>query len=112
MTETVEMEIVGLSRRDRVNLLEHLPKELVQFRSASVKTGEFGDPTVLVAIICLTAVSMSGLFAWLSRQGTTVKASATIRIHGVESNLRLDLSPKLTKQTLETELARRGVKVS
>ena len=111
MSEAIEMEIVGLSRRDKHNLLEHVPKELVQFQSAPVKPGELGDPTARVAIICLTAMSLSGLFSWLARQGTAVKASATIKLPGVEGGINVDLGPKTTEQELKAELARHGVKV-
>ena len=111
MDKPAELEIVGFSRRDKANLLEHLPKELVQFQTPAAKRGELGDPTAMVAIISLTAVSLSGLFAWLSTRGTSVSASGTIKIPGTEASFKLELGPKSTEQGVKSELARHGIKV-
>jgi len=111
MSEPIQFEIVGLSRRDKANLLEHIPKELVRFDSAPVKPGELGDPTALVAIVCLTAVSLSGIFAWLARQGIAVKASGTIKIPGNEAGFKVELGPKSTEKELRAQLEHHGLKV-
>lgn len=111
MDSAPELEIVGLSRRDRANLLEHLPEKFVRFQAPPVKLGELGDPSAMVATICLTAVSLSGLFAWLAMHGTSVNAQGTIKIPGTEATLKLELGPHITEQAVKSELAQHGVEI-
>ena len=79
MNNEATIEISGLSRRDRANLLEHLPKDMVEFKAPPLKPGELGDPTMMVAVIALAGVSITGVLAWLSTQGVNVKTPAPRR---------------------------------
>jgi hypothetical protein len=111
MSDETQIEITGLSRRDRANLLEHLPKELVAFKAAPLKPGELGDPTMMIAVIALSGVSITGMLAWLATQGVTVKASIKGKAFGQEGSFDMELNPKMTAQQVTSELAQKGVDV-
>src|SRR6266567_2157437 len=98
MSDEAKIEISGLSRRDRANLLEHLPKELVEFKSVPLKPGELGDPTAMVAIIALSGISITGMLAWLATQGVNVKASIKAKALGQEGSFDVELNPRMTEQ--------------
>jgi len=108
MSDEATIEIAGLSRRDRANLLEHLPKEMVEFKAPPLKPGELGDPTAMIAIIALSGVSITGMLAWLSTQGVGVKGSFTGKAFGLEGSFDVDLKPKMTKQEFESEVKKKG----
>ena len=112
MSDAATIEISGLSRRDKANLLEHLPKELVEFKSAPLKPGELGDPTAMIAIIALSGVSITGMLAWLATQGVNVKASVKAKTFGQEGSFDVELNPRMTEQQLKSDLAQNGVKVT
>src|SRR4029077_12554067 len=98
MSDEAKIEISGLSRRDRANLLEHLPKDLVEFKAPPLKPGELGDPTLMVAVIALSGVSITGMLAWLSTQGVSVKASVKGKAFGQDGSFDVELKPKMTEE--------------
>jgi len=108
MSEESKIEISGLSRRDRANLLEHLPKDLGEFKAPPLKPGELGDPTMMVAIIALSGVSITGVLAWLSTQGVNVKASFKGKAFGQEGGFDMELNSKTTEQEVKDQVARNG----
>src|SRR5215471_10001947 len=111
MTDDVTIEISGLSRRDRANLLEHIPKDQVAFTAPPLKPGELGDPTAMVAIIALSGVAVTGMFAWLATQGVNVKAKVKGRVLGNEFDIDMVLGPKSSEQEFRGDVEKRGAKV-
>jgi hypothetical protein len=112
MSNEATIEISGLSRRDRANLLEHLPKGLVEFKAPPLKAGELGDPTMMVAVIALSGVSITGVLAWLSTQGVNVKASFKGKMFGQEGGFDMELNPKTTEHEVKGELGKKGLDVA
>src|SRR5262245_40975236 len=110
MKHDVEIEISGVSRREKANLLEHVQKDLVEFRAPAMKPGELGDPTLLVAVIGLTVISVTGILAWVAKQGVSVKASGAFKgPTGHQSSFNLVLGPKSTVDQVKADLAKQGV---
>jgi hypothetical protein len=112
MSDEGTIEIAGLSRRDRANLLEHLSKDMVEFKAPPLKPGELGDPTAMVAVIALSGISITGMLAWLSTQGVSVKASFKGKMFGQEGGFDMVLNPKTTDGEVRGEVAKNGGSVT
>lgn len=112
MSDEARIEISGLSRRDRANLLEHLPKDLVDFKAPPLRPGELGDPTAMIAVIALSGVSITGMLAWLATQGVNVKASFKGKAFGQEGGFDMEPNPKTTEREVKDEVAKNGGNVT
>lgn len=90
-----EIRVQGLSRRQQFGLAEEVPDALIRFEEQESTIGHYGEPSTIAAVIVITAASISGLVAWLAkeglRQGKDLDFEAEIRLPGggVATKLRL-----------------------
>jgi hypothetical protein len=105
------LETPLLTRLEQADLLDHLGAGAVSFAQPALPPGQLGDPGLAVGLIALNMTAIVGLCAWLAARGRNVGLELNVKLPGVESGLKLQVSGASTPEQVAKQLEARGVNV-
>lgn len=103
--------VTGLSRRERMQLLEQLPSGSAEVRHGELAPGELGEP-VTILVVALSVMALTGICGWLSSKGKDVKLSLQVQgPGGLGGGISVEIKGSDTPGDVQARLAEQGVTV-
>jgi hypothetical protein len=99
--------IERLSRNERLDLLEYLPSDAIEERTADIPSGQLGEAALITLLIVLSPSILAGVSAWLAARGTDVDVNFTVEAPGIRGSFSLSArnAHELPKQIDEQGVA-------
>ncbi len=72
-----------LSRSDKLDLVELLPRGSAVEQAVELPPGELGEPVTVVLLITLSIAALTGISAWLASRGKDVEMTLGLQVPGV-----------------------------